>query len=409
MLEPGQTLEVRYKVVKIIEKDDLTAVYLGKHINLKKPIIIKEINGTSLVPATRQMVTPIFTQKSREYAKLQHPSITNIIDFFPMEESFYLVYEHIEGKTFKASMGERGSLPYSEKEVIEYGIQICKPLWFLHNQKPNPILLGNLNPRNIIIKSEEEIMLLNSNLKRYILGSSSGCKPGYTAPECYRSQFIPESDIFSLGSILYYLASGLDPGGGHHTDYGLPSLKTLNSQISPELERIIKKATATDVKERFRTVKEMKDSLLECLKMENKPVKEENKNEEQIIPEIREYRPDQYKGQMQQALETCLTKEETIKISRITKTLIEEKVDPDEPLFELSRNLDEDPFEKIARRRARAKEKELKKQKARYTAAQRIQKAQVRKERKILFKFLIPIIVIILILIGLIIYFGTHL
>ena len=368
MLEPGSVLEVRYKIIKTLNKNDVSFVYLGKHLNLKKPVVIREVDGSSLVSATREMIGPIFTEKSRTYAKLNHPSIPKILDFFPLNEFFYLVFEFVEGKTLKSLMGERGSNPLSEKEILNYAIKICKPLWFLHNQKPNPIVLGNLNPRNIMVDSDKNVFILNLSIKRYIMGSSHGCKTGYTAPEGYRSQFIPGSDIFSFGNILYYLATGLDPGSGK-TDYGLPSVETLNPKISEELRNIIVKASDPEASLRFKNIKELKDTLKNTLKVIEKKEEEEKKRREEVgaekgekdaLPE--EYRPEEYKSKMEKAMESAL-KNKSPKISKITKQLERSAPlpasDSDEPLFELDSDLNSDPFEKVAADRARKKEKRI--------------------------------------------------
>lgn len=409
MLQPGTILEIRYKVEKIIDHDEENgSVYMGIHLNLKKQIIIKEINAREMVEHTRQMVTPVFMQKSRTFAKFEHPSIPKIIDFFPANNMFYLVMDFLEGKTIDSSMKLRNSRPFGEKNIIKYGIGLCKVLWFLHNQQPSPVILGNLSPKNVMIDPDGNIILLNLSISRYLLGSTHACKPGYTAPEAYRSQFLPESDVFSAGNILYYMATGIDPGMSQSTNYGLPSVRTTNPEISFDFEEIINKAMEVEVRDRYNNMKEMKKALENCFELpefkppppvEDTPYKAANMGSFKTS-NIRA--SNKFKIDVESAIDGCLSSGNLFKRSTGKDKIV--KSSDDEPVYEFSKNVDVDPFEILDKRRRKEKDKIKMKQKAAYEAVDKFYEIQRKSKNIKLMKYAIPIALGIAILISIIIY-----
>jgi len=142
MLAPGKIIDVRYEIIKNVEEDHHGAVYFAYHKNLKKQIIIKEIKDLSSSPEERNK-TPLLIEKIRTFAKFDHPSIVKILDFFNIEENFYIIMDYIKGQSLENIMKFRNSEPFEEKEIIKYSIQLCKVLWFLHNQRPVPVIMGN--------------------------------------------------------------------------------------------------------------------------------------------------------------------------------------------------------------------------------------------------------------------------
>jgi len=406
MLNPGQILE-RYEVVNKIEEDGHGSVYLGNHVTLNKQIAIKEIMGHSLAPDARHNITPVFMEKTRVFAKLDHVSLPKIMDFFPSGDHFYIIMDYIKGENVENFMKIRHSAPLEEKEAIKYIIDLCKVMWFLHNQKPVPLFMGNLNPSSVIIGYDGKISLVSFGINKYI-NQTNYTRAGFAAPEAYRNKTTPLSDIFSLGNILYYMITGLNPGISRHTNYDLPSVRNINPDISVTLEKIVKKAIDTEPFARFDNMKDMKQALQECLDCPEFYVKErkgdKRNREDRVFESSTLMMPGSFKKEMGDVLEGF---KDTKKLdSDITQELPRSD---DEPVYEISsRNLDQDPMEKVARERQKKAEKIKEKQRRAYEAVEETYKAKEYEQRREFAKFIVPVTIIVLLIICIIIYVITR-
>lgn len=401
MLNPGQILDVRYEVVNKIEEDSHGSVYTGNHVTLNKQIAIKEITGNTLGPDEKRNMTTVFIEKTRTFAKLEHVNLPKIMDFFPSGDHFYIIMDYIKGENVESFMKLRHSAPLEEKEAVKYIIDICKVMWFLHNQKPLPLFMGNLNPASIIIGYDGKISLVSFGINKYI-NQTNYTRAGFSAPEAYRNKITPLSDIFSLGNILYYMITGLNPGISRHTNYELPSVRTINPDISVSLEQIVKKSIDIEPFARFDNMKDMKHALEKCLECPEFYVKEKKKDreEEKIFVSSTLRMPGSFKKDMEQVLGGL--KETKILDSEITQELPRSD---DEPVYEISsRNLDEDPMEKIARERLKKTEKLKEKQRLAYEAVEETYKAKAYEQKKEFMKFIVPVTIIVALIIFIIIY-----
>ncbi|MEQ8220698.1 MAG: serine/threonine-protein kinase [Candidatus Eremiobacterota bacterium] len=407
MLNPGQILDVRYEVVNRIEEDSHGSVYVGNHVTLNKQIAIKEIMGHNLAPDVRHNITPVFIEKTRVFAKLDHVSLPKIMDFFPSGDHFYIIMDYIKGENVENFMKIRHSAPLEEKEAIKYIMDLCKVMWFLHNQKPVPLFMGNLNPASVIIGYDGKISLVSFGINKYI-NQTNYTRAGFAAPEAYRNKTTPLSDIFSLGNILYYMITGLNPGISRHTNYDLPSVRNINPDISVTLEKIVKKAIDTEPFARFDNMKDMKQALQECLDCPEFYVKErkgDKRNQEgRVFESSNLMMPGSFKKEMGDVLDGF---KDTRKLdSEITQELPRSD---DEPVYEISsRNLDQDPMEKVARERQKKAEKIKEKQRRAYEAVEETYKAKEYEQRREFAKFIVPVTIIVLLIICIIIYVITR-
>lgn len=401
MLNPGQILDVRYEVVNKIEEDSHGSVYVGNHVTLNKQIAIKEIMGHSLAPDVRHNIIPVFIEKTRVFAKLDHVSLPKIMDFFPSGDHFYIIMDYIKGENVENFIKIRHSAPLEEKEAIKYIMDLCKVMWFLHNQKPVPLFMGNLNPASVMIGYDGKISLVSFGINKYI-NQTNYTRAGFAAPEAYRNKATPLSDIFSLGNILYYMITGLNPGISRHTNYELPSVRNINPDISATLEKIVKKAIDTEPFARFDSMKDMKHALQECLDCPEFYVKERNKQnqEDRVFESSTLIMPGSFKKDMGDVLGGF--KDTRTLDSEITQELPRSD---DEPVYEISsRNLDLDPMEKVTRDRQKKAEKIKEKQRRAYEAVEETYKAKEYEQRREFAKFIFPVTIIVLVIICIIIY-----
>lgn len=147
-------------------------------------------------------------------AQLDHPHIPHVSDFFQEHGCCYLVMKYIAGKTLAEIIDTRQTLPISE--VLSIGLVLCDVLTYLHNQSPS-IIFRDLKPENVIQAHDGHLWMIDFGIARhfkpgqakdtYAIGSV-----GYAPPEQHnRAQTDARTDIYALGALLYYLATGDDP------------------------------------------------------------------------------------------------------------------------------------------------------------------------------------------------------
>jgi eukaryotic-like serine/threonine-protein kinase len=146
----------------------------------------------------------------------------------------------MEGETLDHYLYETMSGHVPIQEVLDFGIQLCNVLGYLHTRRP-PIIFRDLKPLNIIRTPDGLLYLIDFGIARYFkIGRDRDTIPfgtsGYTAPELAYQQSNPSSDIYSLGVTLYELLTANDP---MHNPIRSRSLRLHNRVIPTELEKLI--------------------------------------------------------------------------------------------------------------------------------------------------------------------------
>lgn len=125
------------------------------------------------------------------------------------DQNTYLVMEYCDGQSLKSLIRARESI--SEERILQFSLQICEVIQYLHNQE-KPILYLDLKPDNILV-SEQGITLIDYGSARYKdedkdKGAIAGTI-GYAAPEQYLGGFLDErTDIYGIGMVMYFMVTG---------------------------------------------------------------------------------------------------------------------------------------------------------------------------------------------------------
>jgi serine/threonine protein kinase len=205
-----------------IGKGGFGAVYKAIDTQLAERVVaVKEMSHDYLSPQESAEATEHFKQEVFLLARLKHPNLPSIYDYFPEGGRWYVVMDFIEGETLedylnRAGNGHRAGGPLNVEEALSIGIALCTVLDYLHNSQP-PIIFRDLKPANIMRTSAGQLYLIDFGIARIFkqdklkdtvaLGS-----PGYAAPEQYgKTQTTPRSDIYALGALLHQLVTGNDP------------------------------------------------------------------------------------------------------------------------------------------------------------------------------------------------------
>ncbi len=265
MLEQNTMLQDRYRIVKILGGGGMGQVYLAHDTRLAdKPCAVKELVPDPHATAEEEKQNAAqFHQEAAVLAHLSHPHLPNVSDYFDEHDHFYLVMDYVEGETTEQRMRRSpdGLLP---EDVVEWAIQLCDVLEYLHSQTP-PVIFRDMKPANVMLTPEEEIKLIDFGVARLFdptkrtdtlkMGTA-----GYAPPEQYagQGQTTPRSDVYALGVTLYELLTDDDPTA-HPFVFSPP--RQLNSAISPALADVVMRAVKMDPGDRFPSITAMREAL----------------------------------------------------------------------------------------------------------------------------------------------------
>ncbi|MEM3459978.1 MAG: serine/threonine-protein kinase [Candidatus Micrarchaeaceae archaeon] len=260
----GSVLAGRYAVISLIGRGGMGSVYRALDNRLQIVVAVKEMMPGWLSPADRLEFSNQFRQEARLLARLSHPGIARVLDYFEESGKEFLVMELVEGETLDRVVERQGALP--ESQVLAWASQMMDIVEYLHNQTP-PIIHRDIKPSNFMLLPGDQIKLIDFGIARIFKPGRSADTaafgtPGYAAPEQYggRGQTDPRSDIYSLGATLFQLLTGYDVPGG--LAFNLPPARQVNPALSPNTEAVLVRALQLDPTKRFQSIAEMRRALM---------------------------------------------------------------------------------------------------------------------------------------------------
>ena len=242
----------KYKYIRSLGHGGCGEVFLAENISLGNLWAVKEIVKGEKTSLSGYIEPEILK-------RLNHPALPRICDVYEDENKIYIVEDYLDGTCLKQELDEKGK--FKEQNVIDWAIQLCSVLDYLHSQRPNPIIYGDMKPHNIILTKEGFVKLIDFGVSAIVSSSNApgvasydtafiGTK-GYAAPEQFIGNGISEaSDIYSLGITLIQLVTGIDP---------LKSITMFQNEkyaryLSPELFEILRKCVHPNPELRYKTV-----------------------------------------------------------------------------------------------------------------------------------------------------------
>ncbi len=256
-----QVITGRYRLGKLLGSGGFGAVYLAEDLRLQRAVAIKICSTRSLPPDETAQAAQLFQSEALTLARLRHPGLTAVWDYFSQDDEWFLVMEYVPGQTLRDVLKQSGGrLPI--QQVIDYTRQLCEVLRYLHEQ-PHPIVFRDLKPGNIMVTPEGELKLIDFGIARLftpgkITDTAQFGTPGYAPPEQYGGQTEPRSDIYSLGAVVHQMVTGHNPGA---SPFALPPARMIDPTLSPEIEMAIVRATALKPADRFPNVNDFCTAL----------------------------------------------------------------------------------------------------------------------------------------------------
>lgn len=270
-LTPGSRLQNgRYAIEKVLGQGGMGAALLAKDTRVSnKFVVIKELISDNTDPAKRQEDVRNFEREVETVAQIDHPLVPNVTDSFQEGTRYFMVQEYVPGENLEDRM-ERVKQPMPEREALSYASQILDVLDYLEQQKP-PIVHRDIKPANIIIGSKDKRAHLvdfgiaradeNKNSKRK--QTSALGTPGYAPPEQYQGNADTRSDLYALAATLHHILTNRDPR--NYPPFAYPGVRTLNPQLSPEIERVLNRELTIDVNKRYQNAASMKHDIDDIL------------------------------------------------------------------------------------------------------------------------------------------------
>jgi serine/threonine-protein kinase len=276
-LKNGEVLRGRYKIRDRIGQGGMGSIYLADDTRLKgRQCALKEVEYDRALPEdVRDEARDQFLREATILARLDHPNLPKVSDFFSSGPRDYLVMDYVPGNDLRTLLLEARRKKYFIKEldVLSWADQVASALTFLHSQEP-PIVHRDIKPSNIKLMPHGLIKLVDFGLVKIlapeevtitiIQGQGTAL---YTPLEQYGGSDIHtdiRSDIYSFGATLYHLLTNEPPADARKRflqPESLIPLRQINSSISPRTERAILWAMSLHPDERPHTVNDFRQAL----------------------------------------------------------------------------------------------------------------------------------------------------
>jgi serine/threonine-protein kinase len=274
-IKSGEVLRSRYVIKRTIGQGGMGSIYLAEDLRLKGRVCaLKEVeHDRTLSKSLRKQAQEQFKQEATVLARLDHPNLPKVSDFFSIGDRDYLVMDYVPGDDLRTLMlkAKHQEKFLKEIEVRQWANQLADALIYLHSQNP-PILHRDIKPSNLKLTPSGLLKLVDFGLVKIlapgemtvtiIQGQGTAL---YTPLEQYGGDSAHtdiRSDIYSFGATLYHLLTNTPPADArerfiHSGAMKLP--RTVNSTISPQMERAILWAMNLHPDERPQSMAQLKD------------------------------------------------------------------------------------------------------------------------------------------------------
>jgi outer membrane protein assembly factor BamB/tRNA A-37 threonylcarbamoyl transferase component Bud32 len=266
-LKSGTNLVNRYLIQEVIGVGGMGSVYRARDLhfpNVVKLVAVKEMINQAPDPLVRQTIVQNFEREANILATLSHPSIPRIYDYFTLDNRSYLVLEFVNGRDLEVILSQMdGFVP--EEQVLDWAVQLCDVLSFLHAHKPDPIIFRDMKPSNVMVNQHNHIVLVDFGIAKPFQTGQKGTMigtEGYSPPEQYRGEASVQADIYALGATAHHLLTRRDPRLEPPFSFAERPIRKINPSVSVELETVINTALQYNVDDRFKSVEDFKQALI---------------------------------------------------------------------------------------------------------------------------------------------------
>ena len=266
----GQIIKDRYEIVEILGEGGMAFVYKAKDRQLQRIVAIKTLKPNYV---NQKKFVERFRREAQTAANLNHPNIVQIFDW-GIEEEPYFVMEYIEGNTLTSVISGNKTIGLSD--ILYIGSQVANGLTEAHKRG---LVHRDIKPGNIMITPDGKVKVTDFGIVSLQNEESDITKTGavlgtasYISPEQAQGKPVSfESDLYSLGTVLYELISGQPPFSGdspiatatkHLTDKP-EKLSTYRTDLPKALENAVLKLLEKKPSDRFKSAEDLRALLLQ--------------------------------------------------------------------------------------------------------------------------------------------------
>ena len=265
----GNIIGSNFKIIEKLGEGGMGAVYKGVDMMTEREVAIKALKPEL---ASQPEVAERFRSEAVTLAKLNHPNIATLYNFFRQGDEYYMVLEFVRGETLDSLISRQGAMPVEQAVPL-----FCKVLEGIDHAHEEGIVHRDIKPANMMLTSKGALKVLDFGIAR-ILGTARMTRAGhligtieYMAPEQVKGlETDARSDIYSLGMLLYEMLTGRVPFDIQN-EFDLMSAqinqmprppRELNPDIPAEVEEAIMRAVAKEPEARYQTAGEFRDVLM---------------------------------------------------------------------------------------------------------------------------------------------------
>jgi serine/threonine-protein kinase len=258
----------KYEVESVVGEGAMGVVYCAVDSMLNRRVAIKVMSDAI---AQDKDLRERFLREAQAAGSLQHPNVVTIYDFGEIDGHLYIAMEYVEGEDLEDLL--RSTIPLPLEARLELVIGVLQGLAFAHRRG---VVHRDIKPANIRVDQDGKARIMDFGVAH--LASSDMTRtgtmlgtPSYMAPEqIIGGPVSPETDIFSVGAVLYELLTNIRPFKGDTLQTLMYQILSTTppplSQVAPtlpaELNRIVSRALQKDPKERYPNALEMANDLM---------------------------------------------------------------------------------------------------------------------------------------------------
>lgn len=250
-----------YKILHKFNEGGMALIYKALQPSLNRTVVIKKLKDPN-----REIINR-FKKEALLSASFHHENLVSIYDFLYVNRNYYLIMEFVDGEDLRTLIDYMAPLPAHVAAIIILGI--ARGLEYTHSRN---IIHRDIKPSNILLSHDGDVKLIDFGIAkddistRLTLTGMIVGTPAYMSPEQANGQHLTvQSDLFSLGILLYEMLTGLKPFGGENNSEIMARLirnkyipaHRLNPQIPRPVRHIIKKALRKDPRRRYSNATEL--------------------------------------------------------------------------------------------------------------------------------------------------------
>jgi serine/threonine-protein kinase len=263
-----------FRLERVIGRGGMATVYYGWDMKLERPVAIKLID-------TRHRDDPSyarrFVNEARAVASWFHPNILQVHFADDEDGLYYFVMEYIQGLDLGELLAQyrQDQELMPQDDVIRIGRAVANALDYAHERG---VVHRDVKPTNVMVSEDGRVVLADFGLAMDVALGTVGRvfgSPHYISPEQARdsSEALPQSDIYSLGVMLYEMLTGSVPFDDpsptsiaiQHLTLEVPSPLKLNPNLNPVVEEVLLKVLSKSPQERYRSAQQFMDALENAL------------------------------------------------------------------------------------------------------------------------------------------------